>query len=37
MYFGIIAITVVGLLFNWGLVRLERGCTRWKAPAGADA
>lgn len=35
MYFGIIAITVVGLLFNWGLVRLERRFTAWKAPVGA--
>lgn len=34
MYFGIIAITVVGLLFNWGLVRLERRFTAWKAPVG---
>lgn len=37
MYFGIIAITVVGLLFNWGLVRLERHFTGWKLPVGTAA
>lgn len=35
MYFGIIAITLVGLAFNGALVRLERHFTRWRSPATA--
>lgn len=34
MYFGILAITAVGLGINWGLVGLERRFTRWKPAAG---
>ncbi|MDB5928477.1 MAG: transporter permease [Polaromonas sp.] len=35
MYFGIIAITSIGLVFNWVLERLERHFTAWKTPASA--
>lgn len=32
MYFGILAITAIGLVFNEVLERLERSLTRWKHP-----
>jgi NitT/TauT family transport system permease protein len=32
MYFGIIAITAIGLLFNQVLSAIERHFTAWKAP-----
>ena len=35
MYFGILAITVIGLVFNAVLEALERRFMRWKAPATA--
>jgi ABC-type nitrate/sulfonate/bicarbonate transport system permease component len=34
MYFGVLAITVLGLLSNWALVSLERRFTRWKVVPG---
>ena len=33
MYVGILTITVIGLLFNHGLMALERHFTSWKPPA----
>jgi NitT/TauT family transport system permease protein len=33
MYFGILGITVIGLVFNAILEALERHLMRWKAPA----
>ncbi len=33
MYFGILGITVIGLVFNAILETLERRLMRWKAPA----
>lgn len=32
MYFGIIAITVIGVALNWALELLERRFTSWKSP-----
>ncbi len=33
MFFGIICITVVGLIFNYGLLLIERRLTSWKSSA----
>ena len=33
MYAGIITLTIVGLLVNYGLVWLERRATRWRGNA----
>ena len=35
MYFGVLAITTIGLLSNYGLESVERRFTRWRAPAAA--
>ncbi|MGY3287236.1 ABC-type nitrate/sulfonate/bicarbonate transport system permease component [Bradyrhizobium sp. LM3.6] len=35
MYFGILAITAIGLSFNAVLQALERRFMRWKSPASA--
>lgn len=35
MYFGVLAITTIGLLSNYGLESVERRFTRWRAPAPA--
>ncbi|HSD36369.1 MAG TPA: ABC transporter permease [Rhodocyclaceae bacterium] len=37
MYFGILAITAIGLSFNYALLRLERRFTGWKISADAKA
>ncbi|MFD2422184.1 ABC transporter permease [Amycolatopsis pigmentata] len=34
MYAGIVTISVIGVLFNQGLVSLERRFTRWRVPVG---
>lgn len=34
MYFGIIAITVIGVLANWGIEALERRFTAWQGGVG---
>jgi NitT/TauT family transport system permease protein len=37
MYAGIITLTIVGLLVNYGLVAIERRATRWRGTAGEEA
>jgi NitT/TauT family transport system permease protein len=37
MYAGIITLTIVGLLVNYGLVAVERRATRWRVGTGDEA